>query len=96
MIRTKSHQSQLTVICPLRDTEISDFDHSLCVDQDIISFDVSMNDPLSVKVAKALNNLTQKCGSQGLLERTPLLDETRDTSTRDVFDENIEVSVICE
>lgn len=55
-----------------------------------------MDDPLAVKVAEALNNLTQECGSQRLLEGSPLLDKTRDTSTGDVFEENVQISVICE
>lgn len=85
---------QPTVFDLFRDTEIRYFDSTSVINENIGTLDVTMDNPLFMKVVKAHQHLSDPEFDEGFFKGAVVFQERGDGASGNVLQENVQVLVV--
>lgn len=78
----------------LRETKVSEFDMTLTVDEDIIRFDITMNDAQTMKIVDGKGDFSSVCSGHILIELNEIREKTFEISTVDKLHDIVEIFLV--
>ena len=67
---------------------------ALCIKEDVVGFDITVDDIPLVQVVEAGEDLANPVADERFLEGTVIAEERSDGTTRNVFQENVEMILV--
>jgi hypothetical protein len=95
LVRDPVKARKLTVLDLFRNPEIGNLDPTLIIDQNVRTLDIPMDNVPLVQVIQSGQDLPDEVLDERFLKRAIVVQEGRDGSTRDVFEENVQVGLVC-
>ena len=84
-------EDELTVFDLFRDTEIRNLDSTFIIDENVRSFDISMDDLSLVEIFESSEDLSNEFRDESFFERAVIRQQGRYRSSWNVLEENVEV-----